>query len=307
MRVPSFMLLIAPYLLMTAFAPAPFVLSQDDRLQVAVSTPLLADIVRNVTGDRAEVFAIMPENADPHTWEASPQDIVRATEADTFISIGAHLEPFVESGGWRQAVSDAGVAELMLTDHVALIEVDRVIDHGDHVHDLREGDPHIWLDPTKVISSLSVIGVHVSELDPDNAGTYEANMAAYAATLKELDNELHESFAAIPPERRVLVVFHDAYMYFAVRYDFEVVGVVLQNPEAGISAQEVVELQGIIADYNVPVIFAEPQFNTEILDIFVQESGVEIGELLTDAFADRVDTYVALMRYNRDSLVMRLS
>lgn len=74
---------------------------QEARLRVAVSTPLLADIVQNVAGERAEVFSIMPENADPHTSEASPQDIVRVTEANTFISIGANLEPFVESGGWR--------------------------------------------------------------------------------------------------------------------------------------------------------------------------------------------------------------
>lgn len=306
MRIPRFMPLFALILLMAQYGPSPMV-AQEDRLQVAVSTPLLTDIVRNVTGDRAEVFSVMPENADPHTWEASPQDMVRVTEADTFISIGAHLEPFVESGGWRRAVADAGVAELMLTDHVELIEVDKVIDHGDHVHDLREGDPHIWLDPQRVIASLPAIGAHLTELDPDNAGAYETNVVTYTVTLEELDHELGESFAAIPPERRVLVVFHDAYTYFAARYGFEVVGVVLQNPEVEISAQEVVELQGIIADYDVPVIFAEPQFNSEILDIFVQENDVEIGEMLTDAFADRVDTYVELMRYNRDSLVTHLS
>lgn len=307
MRVPRYMLLIVPYLLMTALAPAPFALAQDDRLQIAVSTPLLADIVRNVTGEQADVFSVMPENADPHTWEASPQDIVRATEADTFISIGANLEPFVESGGWRRAVSDAGVAGLRLTDHVELIEVDKVIDHGDHVHDLREGDSHLWLDPQKVIAGLPAIGAHLSDLDPGNATAYGENVASYAATLEDLDRDLEASFSAIPPERRTLVVFHDAYTYFADRYGFDVVGVVLQNPEVEISAQEVMQLQEIIADHDVSVVFAEPQFNTDILDIFVQESDVVIAELLTDAFADRVDTYVELMRFNRDSLVAHLA
>jgi len=305
-RIPRFLL---PIILVSIVAPAlqAPAAAQADRLQVAVSTPLLADIVRNVAGEEADVFSIMPENADPHTWEPSPQDIVRATEAQTFISIGAHLEPFVESGGWRRAVANAGVAQLVLTDHVELIAVDRVIDHGDHGHDLREGDPHIWLDPTKVIAGLRAVVAHLSKLDPDNAGAYEANAAAYAAALDTLDRELETSFAAIPPERRALIVFHDAYTYFAARYGFEVIGVVLKNPEAEISAREVVELQDIIADSDVPVIFTEPQFNTEILDIFVQVSDVEIGELLTDAFADRVGAYVELMRYNRDSLVRHLS
>lgn len=280
--------------------------AQADRLQIAVSTPLLADIVQNVSGERADVFSVMPENADPHTWEASPQDIVRVTEADTFVSIGANLEPFVESGGWRRAVIDGGVTQLTVADHVDLIEVDRVIDHGDHVHDLRAGDPHIWLDPNKIIEALPAIAGHLSELDPEGAPDYEANAVAYAATLEELDAELEASFAAIPPEQRVLVVFHDAYTYFAARYGFEIVGVVVQNPEVEISAQEVVELQGIIEVREVKVIFAEPQFNIEILDIFVDASDVEVGELLTDAFADRVDSYIELMRFNRDSLMEHL-
>ncbi len=290
---------------LASFGPSP-ISAQDDRPRVAVSTPLLADIVRNVAGEEADVFSVMPENADPHTWEASPHDLARVTEADSFVSIGANLEPFIESGGWRRTVSEAEIPELVITDHVELIEVDRVIDHGDHVHDLREGDPHVWLDPTKIVAALPAIGAHLSALDPDGAGAYETNVATYAAALTALDHELQTAFEAIPLERRALIVFHDAYTYFAARYGFEVIGVVLQNPDAEISAQEVVDLLDIIAEYDVPVIFAEPQFDTEILDIFVQESGVEIGELLTDAFAGRVTSYVGLMRYNRDSLLTHL-
>jgi len=288
---------------------APFAgpsIAQGDRVTVAVSTPLLADIVRNVASDQVEVFAVMPGDADPHTWEAAPQDILAATGADSFISIGAHLEPFVESGGWRRAVEDAGVPQLIVSEHVELIERDMVIDHGDHVHDLRAGDPHIWLDPLKVVEAIPAIVAHLSEIDPGGAANHGLRGAAYMAELEALHAELEASFAAIPPERRVLVVFHDAYTYFAARYGFEVVGVVIDNPEVEISAQEVVELQRVIEEHDIDVIFAEPQFNTDVLAIFVTESGVEIGELLTDSFAGRVDSYIDMMRYNRDSLASAL-
>ncbi len=294
-------------LAVTAVSPDGTAHAQDERPQIAVSTPLLADIVRNIAGDEADVFSVMPENADPHTWEASPSDIVRAAEADSFISVGAHLEPLVESGGWRRAIVGGEVPQLILADHLDLIAVDKVIDHGDHVHDLREGDPHFWLDPGKVIEALPAIAAHLATIKPESAAIFEANATAYTAALQELDAELATSFATIPAERRVLVVFHDAYTYFAARYDFEVIGVVLKNPDAEISAQEVVELQEIIEANNVPVIFAEPQFNTNILQVFVKENGVTIGELLTDSFGDRVDSYIELMRYNRDSLVMHLA
>lgn len=280
--------------------------AQDARIKVAVSTPLLADIVRHVAGDDADVFSVLPDGADPHTWEATPADLIALTDADSFISMGAHLEPFVESGAWRRTVADAGVAELVLAEHVTLIEVDNVIDHGDHVHDLREGDPHIWLDPNKVIEALPAIADHLAEIDPQNRATYPANAAAYAVTLQQLDAEIASSFEAIPAERRTLVVFHDAYTYFAARYGFEVIGVVLKNPESEVSAQELVELMEIIDTHDILVIFAEPQFNTDVLDVLADETGVDVGELLTDTFAEGVTTYVDLMRFNRDSLVSHL-
>lgn len=281
--------------------------AQEDNIQIATSMPILADIVQNVAGDRAEVFSIMPENADPHTWEASPQDFVRVSGADTFISLGAHLEPFVESGGWRRAVMDAGIPQLVVTDHVDLIVVDRVIDHGDHVHDLTGGDPHIWLDPTKVIEAMPAIVEHLSEIDPEGAESYSGNAASYLSELEALDAELEASFAAIPEERRVLVVFHDAYTYFAARYGFDVVGVVIQNPQVDISAGEVVELLRVIEEHDVPVIFAEPQFNTSVLDAIAAEADIEIGMLLSDSFGGEVDTYLEMMRFNRDSIVRYLA
>lgn len=273
---------------------------------VAVSTPLLADIVRNVAGDRAEVYSVMPEAADPHTWEAAPEDIVRVGESDTFISMGAHLEVFIEAGPWRRAVADNGVPELVLADHLELIAVDKVIDHGDHTHDLREGDPHVWLDPRKVIEAIPVIERHLASIDPAGAAAYAASAGSYTGQVAALDAELVRDLATIPPDRRKLIVFHDAYTYFAARFGFEVIGVVLSNPEAEISAQEVVELQRVIEETGVRVIFAEPQFSTEVLSVFVTENDVVIGELLTDAFSGRVTSYLDLMRANRDSLVHHL-
>jgi ABC-type Zn2+ transport system substrate-binding protein/surface adhesin len=75
---------------------------------------------------------------------------------------------------------------------------------------------------------------------------------------------------------------------------------VIGNPGVEISAQEVIESTG------VNVIFAEPQFSTEVPSVFVQENGDVIGELLTDAFAGKVTIDVELMKFNRDSLVQHL-
>ncbi len=277
-----------------------------DRPLVAVSLPLLADIVRSVAGDDFEVYSVMPEHGDPHTWEAAPQDIVRVGEADLFISMGASLEAFMEAGGWRRAVVEAGVPQLVLSEHVDLIAIDKIIDHGDHVHDLREGDPHVWLDPRKVVEMVPAIQTHLSTLLPERAVAIEENAANYLEELELLDAEVAADLEAIPEDRRRLVVFHDAYTYFSARFGFDVVGVILANHDAEPSAGEMADLIEVIEQNCVTVVFAEPHFNTDVLDVVADEAGVAIGELLTDSFAGQVSSHPELMRFNRDSLMRHL-
>lgn len=278
-------------------------LAAQERLSIATSMPILEDIVRNIVGESADVFSIMPANADPHTWEATPEDMVRVTGASAFIYIGAKLEPFVETGGWRRAVRDNGIPEMVVTDHVELIKVDIVIDHGDHVHDLRGGDPHIWLDPLTMVQAVPAIADFLGELDPDNAETYRANAETYTASLEDLHANLEEAFSAIPEERRKLLVFHDAFRYFAARYDFEIIGIVLENPDSEASARDIADLLNVIDESGIDVVFAEPQFNTSVLDVLSAEGDVTIATLLTDSFAEEVDTYIGLMEFNRDQIV----
>ena len=277
-------------------------------LVVAVSTPVIADIVRNVAGERAdEVYSMVPQNADPHSWEPSPKDMTRAMESSTFVYMGASLEPFVESGGWRRAVDDAGIPVLMLSEYIDLIQIDETIDHGDHVHDLRAGDPHVWLNPRMVLTIITVIETHLAMIDPDGSANYSASASRYASEIADLDVELEQDLLGIPDDRRKLVVFHDAYRYFAARFDFEVIGVVLPNLDGEPAAQDIVDLLSIIDQSGVGVVFAEPQFGDAVLSLFQDDSQLVVGMLMSDSFTSDVSTYVDLMRFNRDSLVAHLS
>lgn len=271
-------------------------------LKLAASTPIFADIIARVGGDRVTVWSVIPVGADPHTWEASAQDMARVGEMDAFVSMGANLEPFIEAGAWRRAVQEAGVTELVLADQLELIAVDRVIDHGDHTHDLRGGDPHVWLDPLQGIAITEVVAAFLAELDPDGAGTYGTNAARLAAELTEIDAAYQALAEQIPAERRKLVVFHDAYTYLSARYGYEVIGVVLPNPQGETSAQRAADLVDTIRAEEIDIIFAEPQFSSDVLEAIADEAGVQVGLLMTDTFTEEVQTYPDLLRFNLESL-----
>lgn len=288
-------------------ARAPGTLAQESAgLTIAASTPIIADIVRQIAGQDDHVWTVIPVGADPHTWEASPREMVRLGESDAFVSVGAYLEPFIEAGPWRRAVDDNGIPELVLADYLTLISIDRVIDHGDHVHDLRGGDPHFWLDPMMVKSASPVIAEFLSGMAEDRAAEFERHGVEWNSKLDALHAELAADLGVIPDERRKMVVFHDAYTYFAAQYGFEVIGVVM--PDAGMdpSAQAFAALELVIVDNEVDVIFVEPQFSAASIDGLVEQYDLATATLLTDTFDADVDTYLKLMRFNRDSLVQHL-
>jgi anchored repeat ABC transporter substrate-binding protein len=60
--------------------------SQDDRLQVVTTTPVLADLAAQVAGDRARVTSIVPAQGDPHSYEPSLRDVRDVVYADVAFS-----------------------------------------------------------------------------------------------------------------------------------------------------------------------------------------------------------------------------
>lgn len=306
LRPGSALLAVVAMLALATGCGSPSAVSEEDRLDVAVSFPILADIVRNVTGDRARVWSVVPMGADVHTWDAAPRDIARLARSDAFIFMGANHERFVEDGGWFAAADEADVPILEYAKGLELIVVQRIVDHGDHVHDLTGGDPHVWLDPTRVMDLVRLTADFMAGLDPAGASAYRTNAERYTTELRRLDEEIRTGLASIPPERRKLVVFHDAFRYFAVRYQFEVLEYVVKSTGQEPSARDVVGVHEALRASGVPAVFREPQFNAAVLDRVAADRNVKVGVLLSDTFTQEVTTYLDLMRFNLRSLVTNL-
>ncbi len=284
----------------TSFDPA-------DRLLVAASFAILADIAANVGGERIEVWSVTPPTADPHTYEASPRDLARLSDADYLLMVGGRFEAFAERTAWRRAARDADLPTFVVTDTIDVIVRDVVIDHGDHTHDFTGGDPHFWLDPQRVLELLPELAAVFSELDPEGTAYFEENARRYAEAVREADAELEAAIASIPPERRVLVVYHDAYGYLEERFDFQVLGSILPTTGGGeASAGNLADIHRQIEAHGVQAVFREPQFQSSILDGLARDHGIAVGILMTDAFSDDAETYVDLIRFNAATLAQHL-
>ena len=84
--------LTAVALLIAGCTAKPALTADADRLQVVTTTGLLRDMVEHVGGDRVDVASLVPDGADPHSYEPTLRDARNAVYADVAFSNYAMLE-----------------------------------------------------------------------------------------------------------------------------------------------------------------------------------------------------------------------
>jgi len=287
-------------------------------LNVLVVETFLADITKNVAGDRARVAALIPIGADPHAFQPTPQDVVKITQSQVLIANGAGFEGWLDkllqnAGGTRTFVEAAtGLAMREPAAGEAAHDDETTPAHDDHPVASHEGDPHFWLDPILAIQYVENIRDGLTQADPAGKEVYAANAAAYIAELNELDGWIKTQVQTVPAERRLLVTNHESFGYFADRYGFTVVGTVIPSVSTGASpsAQEMAGLIEHIKEYAAPAIFLETGASPQLARQLAQEAGIQVvTELFTHSITDAegsAPTYIDMMKYNVKAIVEAL-
>ena len=266
------------------------------KLKVAATISVVQNLVEEVGGKRVEVSTIVPVGGSPETFQPKPSDAGRISEAEVVFENGLGLEAWL-----HDLLQSAGNEEQTV---VTLSEGLKPIDDDEHA----QGNPHFWLDVANTEHYVKEIRDTLVEVDPKGAKEYRRNAEVYLERLETLDDYIREQTVSIPEERRKLVTFHDAFPYFAQAYGFDLVGVILQNPDAEPSSREVADVVRKVEEERVPAIFTEPQFNAGLADTIAQEARVEVYELYTDTLVkdEAGNTYEAMMRTNTDRIVEAL-
>ncbi|HEY8495764.1 MAG TPA: metal ABC transporter substrate-binding protein [Limnochordales bacterium] len=268
-------------------------------VRVATTTSIFADLIANVGGERVEVTSLVPAGADPHAWEPTPREIRAVSTADVFVYNGLGLELWAPR--LIEAAGRPGLITVELSQGLVPLELDEGEGHRGHVGE--EGNPHFWLDVTYAIHYVRRIQEALAAVDPAGAAYYQARADAYVAELEELDRWIFAQVEQIPPERRVLVTYHNAHAYMARRYGLEVAGFLVPSPDREPPAQVMAQLTRILRERQVPAVFVEPQIDPRLAAALAREAGARIGVLYTDSLTADVPTYVAMMRANAQALV----
>lgn len=270
-----------------------------DTVRVIATTGILGDVVSRVGGAGIELDVMIPPGVDPHDFSPSAQQVAAISSADLVVANGLDLEEGLEDV-LAQAESEG----------ITVIEV------GEEVDPLPSGeagaeehgafDPHFWQDPMRMKTAVDIISLWLVTAGvpeaADRATEYQAEIdATQAGIVAILD--------PIPSERRLLVTNHDAFAYFADRYDFEVIGTIIPGGStlAEPSSAEIAALVETIVTNNVPAIFVENTASPALAEILAEETGTDIAvvELISDALGEpgsATGTYLEMLVYNATAI-----
>lgn len=146
---------------------------------------------------------------------------------------------------------------------------------GDAAHDHDSVDPHAWLDPGNGKAWLDAIAATLSELDPENAGTYAANAAAGRQEIDDAAADVRAALDGAAPPR--FVVFHDAYHYFEAAFGLSAAGAISLSDASDPSPARIEEVRTTIAELDVTCVFSEPQFDQGLVDTVLEGTGGSSG------------------------------
>ncbi len=231
-----------------------------DKINVATTIAPLAEFVRAVGADRVTVTVVVPPGAEPHTFEPTPSLMVDMSKADLYVMNGAGLEFWIDR--LLQANKD-----------MTVIDSSKGIDLISESED--EMDPHIWISLKNAAVQVQNICSGLIQVDPANKDYYSQNRDSYLEQLKALDEELNSSFTA--SKKKIFVVHHPAWTYFARDYALEQVPLMENEKEPG--PKYLSQVIDLARQNNITTVFIEPEFNPKSAEVIAKEMNASIKTL----------------------------
>ena len=284
----------------TVLAVSATTLCADDKMKVVTTFTVLADMAMNVAGDAADVVSITKPGAEIHGYEPTPQDIVRASDADLILWNGMNLELWFEQ--FFSNMKD--VPSATLTNGIIPISISAGSYEG-------KPNPHAWMGLDNALIYIDNIVLAFSNQDPENAGAYKANADAYKQELRATIEPLRAAIARIPEDRRWLVTCEGAFSYLARDFGMKELYLWPMNADQMGTPQQVRAVIDGVRDNDIPVVFCESTVNSSPAEQVARETGAAYGGVLyVDSLSGpdgEVPTYLDLLRVTSQTVAIGLT
>jgi zinc/manganese transport system substrate-binding protein len=279
-----------------------------EKIKVLASFSILADLVREVGGERVEVSSLVGPNTDMHDFQPTPAHAKAVAAAQLVVINGLGFEGWadrlVKSANYKGArlVASKGVKALTA-------ETEGHGHNHKHKHSDRY-DPHAWQEVANVRTYVANIRDALIAADAAGKDSYTKNAAAYLQKLDALEAEIKQLFTGLSEKQRRAITSHDAFHYFGDAYGIEFLAAQAAGGNTQPSARDVARLIQQIRKEGVKAVFVENISNPRVIEQIARETGAKIGgTLYSDALSEPsgpAANYLAMMRHNAQTIAAAL-
>lgn len=268
---------------------------KQEKMKVVTSFTVIADIARNVAGDAATVESITKPGAEIHDYQPTPQDIVRAQNANLILWNGMNLERWFER--FMKDVKNA--KSVIVSEGVEPVS----IYEGPYTG---KPNPHAWMSTENALLYVENIRKAFAENDPVNADVYSKNAQAYSEKISAINEGLKKTLGSIPEARRYLVTSEGAFSYLAKDLGMKEVYLWPINADQQGTPQQVKKVIDTVRENSIPVVFSESTVSDKPAKQVAAESGALYGGVLyVDSLTEAdgpVPSYLDLLKVTTDTI-----
>lgn len=273
--------------------------------RVVASFYPLEYVAQRIVGEHADVVTLTSPGVEPHDLELTVRQTAEVADAGLVVyekGLQPAVDAAVEQHGPEQVVEVTDVVELAPLEEEAAEEHSGESEEEHEEHADAEGDLHFWLDPVRLAEVADEVQARMTEIDPDNAADYEANLETLRADLEKVDAEYETGLAECRLD--TVVVSHDAFGYLE-RYGLHFEPIAGLSPDAEPSPKHLTELADLIESEGITTVFSETLASPAMAETLASGLGLDTAVLdpiegLGDATAD--EDYLSLMRANLSAL-----
>ncbi|MEX2390957.1 MAG: metal ABC transporter substrate-binding protein [Dehalococcoidia bacterium] len=269
--------------------------------EVTVTLPMFAEFACGVGGEFVTVKALLPLDADPHSYAPPEADAELVSKAKLVLYAGLELDApardFILTHG-------RGSAQLIAySKSITSPTAEQPPSDQPRIDAEKAGDnPYLWMDPQLALGYIDTTRDSLEIIDEEHFAEYRAATADYMERITELQNEITNELVAIPGENRKFVTLHNSMVHFARRFGFEVTGF-LTEPGETASGQDIQGLAAAVQQAAVPAVFTERGYDAAQMQQVADAAGVELCSLYTDRLDTTAKTYIEMMEANLAEIV----
>ena len=278
-----------------------------EKLKVVATNSIIADITKNIAGDKIDLHSIVPVGQDPHEYEPLPDDVKKTSQANLIFYNGINLE----TGGnaWFTKLVQNAKKEENKDYYAVSVGVEVIYLEGQN--EKGKEDPHAWLNLENGMIYAKNIAKQLSAKDPKNKDFYEANLKNYLEKLETLDKEAKQKFNNIPKEKKMIVTSEGCFKYFSKAYNVPSAYIWEINTEEEGTPDQIKALVEKLRKTKVPSLFVESSVDERPMQTVSKDTNIPIFEkIFTDSVAEpgqNGDSYYNMMKWNLDKIAEGLS